>query len=81
VLIRLFCYKKISGARGRCAALNLKLKRFETVDCSNDEFLPLCELNKARKCMLVDGFYDGEQSETSMGEFFGFLSGRKCFST
>lgn len=62
------------GGAGRCAALNLKTKRLESVDCNEDAYKPLCELNQALNC-VTEGVYDGEINEAVLGSLstFGFF--------
>jgi hypothetical protein len=55
------------GRSGRCAAL--REGELVSVDCDAKDYLPLCELNFAKKCALANGFYDGEESVTLSGEF------------
>jgi hypothetical protein len=55
------------GDAGRCAAIDITNGELRAVDCNQDQFLPLCELNLAKDCVTENGFYDGEVSHSVSG--------------
>jgi hypothetical protein len=60
-------YDSPLGDSGRCAAVDIKNGELRAVDCNQDQFLPLCELNLAKDCVTENGFYDGEVSHSVSG--------------
>ncbi|KAI6181044.1 Neurotrypsin [Aphelenchoides besseyi] len=54
------------GNLGRCAAL-LPNRTLLSVDCSESAYIPLCEINLAKNCVLSNGFYDGQVNQTISG--------------
>uniref|UniRef100_A0AC34QK16 Neurotrypsin n=1 Tax=Panagrolaimus sp. JU765 TaxID=591449 RepID=A0AC34QK16_9BILA len=55
----------VSKGKGRC--LGLFVDELVAVDCNNETFIPICELNLATNCMLENGIYDGNLSKTKSG--------------
>ncbi|KAI6228845.1 hypothetical protein M3Y99_01176500 [Aphelenchoides fujianensis] len=55
------------GNAGRCAAADQRNRTLESVDCNRAAFVPLCQLNVARRCVTADGHYDGEVDRTISG--------------
>ncbi|KAI6206851.1 Neurotrypsin [Aphelenchoides besseyi] len=56
------------GNFGRCAAM-LSNRTLLSVDCSESAYVPLCEINLAKNCVLSNGFYDGQVNKTISGKF------------
>ncbi|KAI6220035.1 hypothetical protein M3Y99_01626300 [Aphelenchoides fujianensis] len=56
------------GNAGRCAAVDQRNRTLESVDCNWAAFVPLCQLNVARRCVMADGHYDGEVDRTISGK-------------
>uniref|UniRef100_A0AC35F6Q9 C-type lectin domain-containing protein n=1 Tax=Panagrolaimus sp. PS1159 TaxID=55785 RepID=A0AC35F6Q9_9BILA len=55
----------VEKSSGRC--LGLYVDNLIPVDCNNDTFIPICELNLAQTCVTSDGYYEGISSKSKEG--------------